>query len=659
MKICLNMIVKNESHIICRALKSVRNLIDYYVICDTGSDDNTCGLVQDFFNDYDISGQIFHTTFKNFEINRNEALHYAKQYSSSEFILLMDADMVLQYNLPVSSILNVLQSHDIFHLYQGSDDCLYKNIRIVRSNLSMEYKGVTHEYLDYVGEPKVYTFDAEDFRILDIGDGGCKQDKFERDIRLLSDGLRREPKNVRYMFYLANSYRDYGDISNAIIMYQTRGVSGGWVEEVWYSYYQIGKCYMELKDPEKAIGYWLTAFQVFKERIENLYQIVRYYRECGEHELAYHFYFVCKEHLANITLSSDHLFFEKDVYDYKLDYEYTVIAYYLKKDRFSVIEKIHLLLSKDISDTYLNSIWNNFKFYKTRLENLGLSYELFSKQECNDGFYPSSPSFIFIGENKLLINVRCVNYAICEDGSYVYDGAITTENIMFDYDLNTHQKMNIRTLEYNRDKDNHVYRGIEDIRLFHDGERVIYTGTRGYSYSHIGMETGELVNLKYLQGKPFLKELDSGSPSCEKNWVCFQKNKELFYIYSWNPLVIGKKEMENMDLVFRPIYTQEMKPIFKEIRGSTNGIWYNGELWFVCHRVSYESKRHYYHIIVCMDENFRIIRTSRFFTFEGQAIEYCLGFQYHSNNLHFGYSVNDGSSKMMVVPIEEMYDMML
>ena len=142
MKICLNMIVKNESHIICRALKSVRYLIDYYVICDTGSDDNTCGLVQDFFNDYDISGQIFHTTFENFEINRNEALRYAKQHSSCEFILLMDADMVLQYNLPVSSIHNVLHSHDIFHLYQGSDDCLYKNIRIVRRIYPWNTKGL-------------------------------------------------------------------------------------------------------------------------------------------------------------------------------------------------------------------------------------------------------------------------------------------------------------------------------------------------------------------------------------------------------------------------------------------------------------------------------------------------------------------------------------
>lgn len=40
----------------------------------------------------------------------------------------------------------------------------------------------------------------------DWEDGGCKADKSERDIRLLTQGTRDEPDNVRYFFYLAHSY---------------------------------------------------------------------------------------------------------------------------------------------------------------------------------------------------------------------------------------------------------------------------------------------------------------------------------------------------------------------------------------------------------------------------------------------------------------------
>ena len=46
--ICLNMIVKNEGHIITRLLKSVLPIIDTYVICDTGSTDDTPQIITNF-----------------------------------------------------------------------------------------------------------------------------------------------------------------------------------------------------------------------------------------------------------------------------------------------------------------------------------------------------------------------------------------------------------------------------------------------------------------------------------------------------------------------------------------------------------------------------------------------------------------------------------
>ena len=43
----------------------------------------------------------------------------------------------------------------------------------------------------------------KDLSIDDRGDGGCKEDKFERDERLLRQGLEEEPNNGRFLFYLA------------------------------------------------------------------------------------------------------------------------------------------------------------------------------------------------------------------------------------------------------------------------------------------------------------------------------------------------------------------------------------------------------------------------------------------------------------------------
>jgi len=49
--ICLNMIVKNESHVIIKTFDNILSNInlDYWVISDTGSTDNTKELIIDYF----------------------------------------------------------------------------------------------------------------------------------------------------------------------------------------------------------------------------------------------------------------------------------------------------------------------------------------------------------------------------------------------------------------------------------------------------------------------------------------------------------------------------------------------------------------------------------------------------------------------------------
>ena len=73
-KICLNMIVKNESAIIERCLRSVLAVIDHYVICDTGSTDDTVKLIKDICARAGVSGEIHRAPFIDFGTSRNQAL---------------------------------------------------------------------------------------------------------------------------------------------------------------------------------------------------------------------------------------------------------------------------------------------------------------------------------------------------------------------------------------------------------------------------------------------------------------------------------------------------------------------------------------------------------------------------------------------------------
>ena len=90
--ICLNMIVKNESHIIENTLEKLCKKInfDYWVICDTGSTDNTPQIITKFFEKRGIKGEIYYDEWRDFAHNRTLALQRA--YRKTDLLLVFDAD---------------------------------------------------------------------------------------------------------------------------------------------------------------------------------------------------------------------------------------------------------------------------------------------------------------------------------------------------------------------------------------------------------------------------------------------------------------------------------------------------------------------------------------------------------------------------------------
>ena len=239
--IVLNMIVKNEAKIIERCINSVYDLIDSWCIVDTGSTDGTQELIKKLLKDK--PGELLEKPWVNFGYNRNEALQHARKWG--DWILLTDADMVLvNEGFDKSKMDRKVEAYDIIQVNHGTS---YYNFRILNTEKEWKCIGVTHEYYDCEGGLKV----RDQIKTLwfnDISDGGSKDDKFERDIRLLTQGLKDEPWNSRYMFYLAQSYRDTQQWDESIHWYQKRIDMGGWDEEVWYSQYMVGWCMIHRGD---------------------------------------------------------------------------------------------------------------------------------------------------------------------------------------------------------------------------------------------------------------------------------------------------------------------------------------------------------------------------------------------------------------------------
>jgi len=672
------MIVKNEAKVIRRLLESVCNLVDKYCICDTGSTDNTMDIIRDFFQEKGIKGEIFQEPFRDFGYNRSYSLKKCdlSKFADIDYILLLDADMYLSGPALTDpdAFKQSLGEYDVYYLLQGSDKFHYKNVRIVRPRKGYYYWGVTHEYVKTTEGTSYGSIEKNELFIQDIGDGGSKTDKFERDIKLLNRGLEEIPNNDRYTFYLANSYRDAGQPENAIQTYRKRIEIGGWIEEVWYSYYSIGKCYQAMNDMPNAIYAWMEGYNYYSRRIETLYEIVQYYRMSNKNTLAQLFYSIANEQRAKYPMTNDYLFLQKDVYDYKLDYEMSIIGYYTNPQRIDLKAcSMKVIADQNADQATTRNVISNYKFYTTKLADYATNTpEIASMMRTFDTigdecviereFNPSTPSICKIGDNKIAICRRYVNYKIDDKGGYVNRDKIRTKNIIgiFDLDHDDSSIANARktkefVMPYNEDLDN-VYVGLEDVRIYSksgsDADVIFYNTNRGLAPHKITIELGSVDYTKECHIESSIVNADK---DVEKNWVKFpatlddEGSSSSSIIYGWSPLSIGSIQGEEERYV--ETHSFETPNFFRHLRGSTNGIRVGDEIWFICHIVSYEDRRYYYHLVVALDaETFELKRYTALFTFEKGKVEYTLGFvEYDETSLLIGYSVMDCETKYMVV----------
>jgi tetratricopeptide (TPR) repeat protein len=320
-RICLNMIVRNEAAIIDRCLAAAAPYVDCYVICDTGSTDDTVERIRRFFEARDIPGSIPTTTFRHFEQARNEALHAARNSALAfDYILFCDADMDLQ--VARADFRDSLRE-PVYSIVQRSAEGLeYPNIRLLRRDIEADYRGVTHEYLD-VGAHARPVLQGVSF--LDHASGANRSGKFERDIALLADGLKSEPDNARYVFYTANSYYDLGDFDTAMSWYARREAMDGWQEEVFYSSYRIGLCLQRLARHDEAASRLLATWDRFPQRAEPLHALALQYQRNAQHRLVH----MIAEAGKRIPLPTDALFVETDVYTWRLEDLRAVALYWL------------------------------------------------------------------------------------------------------------------------------------------------------------------------------------------------------------------------------------------------------------------------------------------------------------------------------------------
>jgi glycosyltransferase involved in cell wall biosynthesis len=649
-KLCLNMIVRNESARIIRALDSVKDVISTYAILDTGSTDNTIELIEEWGAKHHIHGIVGRGAFVNFSQARNQALDLARSWHQLpscpwfDYMLLMDADMELVVEVPAIAFNGL--THEAYHMVQKAGGVSYNNLRLLSVVSHAKYVGVTHEYLA-VNAAGVLA----GAHFVDHADGANRKDKSERDIRLFEEDLKTDPNNGRTWFYLANSYRDAGDVVAAERCYRRKLSLPTWPEEDWMAQINLANCLEQQKLEDAYLTETLKAYQMRPCRAEPLHALAKHHRVKGENALAMLF----AEKGISIPRPADLLFVEDWVYDWGFREEYSIAGFYQDDTRDKAFEITNgLALDPKVPDHVRNGARSNMVFYLRKLEDLAPSYQ---EQEINftpnAGFTAMNPCVTGRPDGSLEVLLRTVNYTINEHGQYMigpkgcWDAPIETENFLLQLgpDLRTRDYTKV-FWERPAPKFNMVI-GLEDMRIFwHKGERQFVAcareqneaGTPEQWHGYLRIDADD-----YLQAEDAKRISDP--VHCEKNWSPIRMGPHLFFMYRVDQM---EKQSERVKL--------RCAQAVDNISGGSPYIpWRQGYLSVVHEAVVHPShgRRIYQHRFVWLDSSASRPRFSMPFVFREVQIEFAAGIALNTHNGQLVVSFGEKDAKAWLCSVSQ------
>ena len=677
MRLALNMIVRNEEGRILRALNSVKPFISCAAICDTGSTDKTIEVMSKWFGDAKIPYIIEpNVKFENWSQARNAALAAADRFARADgnqfafdYALLMDADMELRVGAP--DLFNTL-TEKAYSVQQRSGTLHYDNTRLLKADAlsTARYLGVTHEYLDV---PAVrISPDAAHF--IDHADGANRTGKALRDIALLKRGLEAEPTNVRYMFYLAQSYSDAANattidadrrrmLEKAIRWYRRRVVGGGWEEEVWCAQISLATCEKALGNDNNYVAELLQAYRIRPSRVESIHALARYYREKGQVFPA----FLFAEQALKTPRTGDSLFVNDYAYDVGSQEEFMISAFYIpgrREDGFKIAD--HLSLRPGPYDGTRNLARHNLFYY---LPTLGEKCPSFSSHKVDwtppEHWAPLNPSVARVGDEMKMV-IRTVNYRMDHQGRYLIratDGTanntnpINTRNYLCDVerDLSIRDPNEI-VVEGLLPCEYPLVIGFEDMRLFSVGDKLWTSSTMRQLHADgnceqvlaridFGTDIPEIVSPVIRKYKRMLRQ----PRATEKNWapIVLPDGRVSFM---WRPGHVVNNDGQTVS-VFPTGLTDDVLSGSSQVIPFRRG---DDEWIAIVHEARQTPNsplRYYQHRFVTYNADFKLNRLSRPFVFNEKVIEFCAGMCWHPDNEHLviSYGFRDAEARIAKV----------
>jgi hypothetical protein len=318
-------------------------------------------------------------------------------------------------------------------------------------------------------------------------------------------------------------------------------------------------------------------------------------------------------------------------------------------------------------------------FTKLALENGGSIHPLIIPAELTNGLGLMNPS-IFIHQNKILVNLRAVNYTFYHSEkklfqhqwgplTYVHpedDMHLRTDNYYLELDdnFNITRYNKVDTSKFDTYEPQWEFIGLEDARIFSWNDKLYLSGVRR-DLDKIGTGRMELCEIEVLDD--CVKEISrfripppkDPRSYCEKNWMPIL-DKPYHYVKWTNPTEVVKVNPETQ--TSETISLSNTIPLPRDIRGGSQVIPV-GDFYLACtHEVDLFNSEVgrkdalYRHRFIVWDQNFNIVNYSNDFDFMGGHVEFCVGMTRYKNDFLFTFGFQDNAAYLLKVPEQVIED---
>jgi tetratricopeptide (TPR) repeat protein len=544
----------------------------------------------------------------------------------------------------------------------------YTKERAFRLPSSAKYVGPTHEACIDTGE-------QDRFRLLTFWELTKTPEQFQhklrRDVGILRKHTKKNPCDARWWYYLGDTLESLGNKLEAVEAFMSCAKLRGWDEESAWACYRAANILLEKERYTEAIETsarglarhpgiaelaWVAAVASFRSgQKEKAAYWAKMSIAMGDH--------------AGVRIGHTRSGFRHMPALYELPYDVLRFAVSTPEERERAEEefwkaKFHrygadaetIAILRRSHDGVQWEARNDIGRRAKTLSQLAESTRIYPITNPSSTYHCMNPS-VCVYRGRLVSTIRTVNYVIDDQGRYIMpphdEDVVKTENYLADVSPDDYSLSNVRHIRSATGAKTFPTKviGYEDLRLAPVGDRLFASATVRDHSPHMPCD---ITVCEITEDGSIIRDCVQPAQRDEKNWMPFVRDGVLSFLYSVDPTVVRRFDLETG--LSQEVSRATPHRALEHLRGGSQVIAIPDAGWLVVTHevVILDDRRRYLHRFVRLDNEFHVTHLSHAWRLRPHlGIEFVAGMALHNGTIVLSAGLDDREACFVTIALED------